>query len=403
MDGTIVVLIILACCVISCVIALVVWSMGGPAGLNIGKDKLLGALSGFEFTKAILPNIASRAKPELKPYGFRKYIDYATDDSVNIGAPVPDKTIDKCNELCAANSQCRGFSIEGNVCQLKNNVTILNRVKGREVYASTDVGEPKFLKVPFARFEDGVVPPMYTFTGSYIDAAANCISNTSCQGMTYSGTTATMYNAVIGVDINTPGLTYTSPNSQLKFFIENSTTYTDPPTKTTTSDTQFMKPASFNPVNPIDNFAMWRSGWDAGLSKASAIEANTKEECSNACMSNAHCEAFVLGTNGDKGCWLKGDLQAQAREVCRSQADAAFGCLTAGTKTIYGEDNSKRDTYFKYQETVDRTCPASCANDPDCTAVSFNTSTCKRWDTEPKTKKTDPAWKTVWNYKKYPR
>lgn len=457
MDANVVLLVIIGCCVFSaCVVALatlVPASAGLPKWLSL-KD----ALAGFKFESGSpLPNIQQRIK-SVRPQSFEVRTNFGAPPSENIGEP-QDKDNADCSALCFGTENCTGYELTGSKCQLKGNVTIINYEKGKEIRVSGDVGRTKFGQVPYDIVDKGQ-PVLKTLQSGLADAITQCYEDSTCKAFTYENGTANLYANVVVTDSSKVGNTYIKfdamPSSG---FLVPGRKYTDSgETATYHVDDPFFKPATFAPppaaapgsepwqVYPSDLkfFQLWQANWNAGREKSGrdpttgpGISVDSLEHCANLCLSNSSCQSFVWAKDGSKKCWFRSDLTRDnmTNYVCneptgRSGDDPAntkgcnglsnlvnrpdtdpgngvvFGCGGRATGYCWSENGSRgdsnKDTYYKMQDPMSKTCPQACGQDPECHASQWTKNDCTMLKFQPTVAAQDSNFTTQWKFDYFP-
>lgn len=208
--GAIGILLVIVCCIFSCIIGLLVWANGGPEKLGLTSDQINAAIAGVQFTRAIPPNVVLGDIQSLGSYNYNPIPNAATIEPSNMGSPITGKSQDQCDSLCHSTTGCVGYTIDGDKCQLKNNVTLIKFQPGAlNLYASQDVGGVLYEHFPYQKVNLGE-PQLWTFNGSFADAVANCHSADTCKGFTWDGgTSLTMYAAVTALKGDTAGSGHT--------------------------------------------------------------------------------------------------------------------------------------------------------------------------------------------------
>ncbi len=452
-DANIVVLVILGCCLFSaCMVALA--SAFGQTGQGsfLSRNLILDALTGFKFENGPgLPNIQPRVS-SIRPNTFEIQKNFTAPDSVNIGPPL-DKDNADCSAACFETENCTGYTLDGTKCQLKGNVVIINYEKGKEIRVSGDVGGTKFGQVPFDIVDKG--QPVYkTLQVGLADAIRDCWTDTACKAFTYENGTANLYANVVVADSGRPG------NVFIKFdhmpssgFLVPERKYTDSgDTATHHVDDQFFKPNTF--VGPpaaapgaepwqiypgdLKFFQLWQANWNAGREKSgrdptttSGLSVDSLEHCANLCLSNSSCQSFVWSKDGTKKCWFRGDLTRDndIRYVCQSrpvandsinkcsggeeifpfnrgaQCETSNGSLKAVAQcwTDGGSRaDSTKDTYYKMQDPLAKTCPEACGQDPVCRASQWTKNDCTLMRFQPTVGVQDTNFTTQWKFDYFP-
>jgi hypothetical protein len=429
MDGETITLIIIVCCIVSCIVGLLVWATGGDSGTN--KLDLSGLVNWIPFTSTKRISIPRETGGEMTVNGFTKYRDFTVNPMFKIGTPVSGKNIDACSSLCVTTNGCRGFSMDTG-CQLYNNVIILDRTKGSSVYASADLDGVKYLHVPFGAT---ALPPEISnspVNGTLADTVGKCQKdrkNGPCGGFVFSGTTGKMYSKIPAIDITQAGDSYMDIDKKPQFIREGNYDYG------TGSSSQWTAPASWllsmneTPTNNNDWFAVWSSpGFDAGTDSkgAAAQSANTLtvsslSSCQDACMGNAWCKSFTFGGNQ---CYMRHDTVAQhfpATDRGSGQAcipsGAPYNC-TCGVRQggcnfngccndnydnpSEGKNGTAKTSYVKKMPPLDIACPVSCSQDERCILATNNTTTCNQYNSAPATRTPNPSMKATWMFDNYP-
>ena len=154
--GAIGILLVVVCCIFACIIGLLVWANGGPEKLGLTSAQIDAAVAGIEFTRAIPPNVVLSNVRGLGSYSYNRIFNAATIDPSDMGSPVSGKTADQCDSLCHATSGCYGYTIDGDKCQLKNNVTLVRFQPGASnLYASQDIGGVLYEHFPYQKVNLG--------------------------------------------------------------------------------------------------------------------------------------------------------------------------------------------------------------------------------------------------------
>jgi len=447
------VLVVAGCCLFSCCVWLFLRVYYGPDAANTILTKgLVGeALQGFEFdTSSGLPNIQKRTKT-IKPGSFVHRLNFAVPYENNIGPP-QDKDDVNCSVLCFDTEGCVGYSMENGKCQLKGNVTIINYEKGKEIHVSTDVGGTKFGQVPFD-LQDKTAPSLWTNSSwTLAQAADNCWSAEECTGFTYVGGVATMYGNAFVLDSGSVGNTYVKFDWMDKSGLGQKTTkYTDAASAGGFSiESQYFKsdnafvapPATGEFDNDLKYFKKESNpNWNAGKDKSGRdprkIDGVTAANlCANVCMSNASCLSFVF-KEGPKECYFRGDLSRDnnTNYVCNAETGirntdpqntkgcnglnnlvpipdtdpgngVMFGCGGRATGYCWTERGSFSETgsqtYWKLQDSMDKQCPAKCAQDGLCQASMWNKNDCSIFEFGPTVKAVDTNFTTQWKFDYFP-
>jgi hypothetical protein len=346
-----------------------------------------------------------------------------------MGSPVSGKTAYECDSLCHATSGCYGYTIDGDKCQLKNNVTLVRFQPGASnLYASEDVGGVLYEHFPYKKI-DLKEPQLWTFKGSFADAVANCHSaGSSCKGFTWDGgTSSTMYAAVTALDGGTTETahTYTRRDALPTFISFPNQAYSDSPDETKTTTPAWAQEQPFNPSSDADYFVTWQNGWDAGTDAygeasrtANTITVQNLAQCQNACVANTWCGSFVINTAGTQ-CYLRHGSSPKHYPIncygtpnstgagvsCTCGATTPGGLVCNGYDPARdGDPNSGKNTYVKKQPPLGQFCAGSCKSDPECRVATYKPSSgeCKIYHSLPKTKVTDRSSNTVWMVDYFP-
>lgn len=364
-------------------------------------------------------------KPRDVPYGFSEYENFTVGNFANIGGP-QSKNRDDCSFLCSNTAGCTGFTFNNNVCQLKNNVVILERSRNSIIYASNDIGGVQYLNSKFAPIIAPGSKKLYSISGQLGDAVSNCTTNKRiCSGFLYNSSTssADMYGqgSIVGLDSTRSGDTYVSINNKFQFIKEGNYEYTDKPSDdfSWTVNPNWTFPYNNGeivlPTNDNDFFAVWRTSWDAGydsFNKSNTMIVSSLSHCQNACVTNTWCQSFVY-SNSAKTCHLRKDRKAQYfPERCRSQASAdacvSFGpcscpCGCAGSYPAKeGIDDNTKTTYIKKEFPIEISCPLSCSRNGDCKMVTFDDTKCNMYTKIPKNRRSNNRFTSVWNFDNFP-
>lgn len=431
--GAIVILIVVVCCVFSCIIGLLIWANGGPEKLGLTRAQVEAGIAGIEFTKAIPPNVVLNEWVGSGSYSYNKILNAATINPSNLGSPISGKTQDQCDSLCHGATGCYGYTIDGDKCQLKNNVTLVRFQPGASnLYASQDIGGILYEHFPYKKIDLGE-PELWTFKGQFADAVANCHSTDTCKGFTWNGaTSSTMYaTAVTAVDGGTAGTghTYTRRDSLPTFISFPNQSYSDSPDETKTMNPAWAQEQPFNPTSDADYFVTWRNGWDAGTDAygeasrtANTITVQNLAQCQNACVANTWCGSFVVNTAGTQ-CYMRHgaspksfpDVDSGGNPCIPYSDGAAINCrcgvqsggLTckAFTAAREGTSDSSKNTYVRKQPPLGLFCAGSCKNDPECRVATYKPSSgeCKIYRSLPRTKvPNDSSSNTVWMVDYFP-
>ena len=453
MDTNLVILIIIGCCFFCiCMIFLASSIGGGESSSWLSRGLILDALQGFKFEdSSAIPNIQRRLH-SVRPQTFEVRTNFTAPPSQNLGDPRPNMDNADCSALCFDTENCTGYTIEGQNCQLKGNVVIINYEKGKEIRVSGDVGGTKFGQVPYDISNKG--QPVYkTLTNSTIASAiTTCYEDSACKGFTYENGTANLYANVLVVETARVGNTYIKFDSMANSgFRVAGRKYTDTgATATYHVDDQFFKPATFAPppaappgsepwqIYPSDMkfFKIWEQNWNAGRTKegtdptaGAGLSVDSLEHCANLCLSNSSCKSFVWAKDGSKKCWFRRDLTRDndIRYVCDRQYDTSTlrgtaGCrgdevvaqftnggLTCGPHAVStcwtdpgSKSDSSKDTYFKLQDPLSQTCPESCGQDPACHAAQWTTNDCTMMQFQPTVAAQDINFTTQWKFDYFP-
>jgi hypothetical protein len=154
--------------------------------------------------------------------------------------------------------------------------------------------------------------------------------------------------------------------------------------------------------------------------------------CANVCMSNASCQSFVF-KEGPKECYFRGDLSRDnnTNYVCNAETGIkntdpqnTKGCnglsnlqpreydpglATCGGRATgycwtergsFSETGSQ--TYWKLQDSMDKQCPAKCAQDGLCQASMWNKNDCSIFEFGPTVKAVDTNFTTQWKFDYFP-
>ena len=447
MEGNIVVLVVAGCCLFSCCVWLFLRVYYGPdvAKTILSKGLVADALTGFKFdTSSGLPNIQKRTKT-IKPQSFKSRPNFSAPYETNIGPP-QDKDDLGCSVLCFDTEGCTGYSMENGKCQLKGNVTIINYEKGKEIHVSTDVGGTKFGQVPFD-LQDKTQPSLWSRSDwTLAQAADNCWAAEQCTGFTYVGGVAVMYGNAFVLDSGSTGNTYVKFDYMDKSgFGQRSTKYTDAASAGGFSiESQYFKsdnafvapPATGDYDNDLKYFKKESNpNWNAGKDKrgtdprkiAGVTEA---KHCANVCMSNASCKSFVFKDSA-KECYFRGDLSrdndvnyvCQSKPVLNDSINKCSGgeeifpfnrgaeCQTSSgsVKAVaqcwtergsFSESGSQ--TYWKLQDSMEKQCPETCAQDGLCQASQWTKNDCSIFEFGPTVKATDTNFTTQWKFDYFP-
>ena len=363
-DGsTLTFLVIFVCCIISCTLGLVIWANGGalPGGLTAAD--IAKALAGVKFSRAVQPDII-QSSTSHGAFNYNHILNSVTVSGSDLGTIVTGKTQDDCDALCHSTTNCFGYTIDGSNCQLKKSVTIIQFKPGASnLYASQDIGGVLYQYFPYTKVNDGLYPPLWTFTGSFADAVSNCHTNKDvCNGFTWDGNqTAVMYGTILAVQgpvqTGQAGV-YTTLDKQPQYALVPNQKFGDAPTTppspvqvcpqwsnapipgSTTDVTQYFTNAS-GPSGQCTNWVS--SGWDAGpdaaaqkadgpsyqsglgsTARSNTITVTDLTNCMNACYNNTWCQSFVFDNNV-KSCYMRRDqaawpavkLDRPTQQVCR--------------------------------------------------------------------------------------
>lgn len=432
--GAIGILLVVVCCIFACIIGLLVWANGGPEKLGLTSAQIDAAVAGIEFTQAIPPNVVLSNVRGLGSYSYNRIFNAATIDPSDMGSPVSGKTADQCDSLCHATSGCYGYTIDGDKCQLKNNVTLVRFQPGASnLYASQDIGGVLYEHFPYQKVNLGE-PRLWTFNGPFADAVANCHSaGTTCKGFTWDGgTSSTMYAAVTALDGGTAGSghTYTRRDALPTFISFPNQSYSDSPDETKTTNPAWTQEQPFNPRTDADYFVTWQNGWDAGTDAygeasrtANTITVQNLAQCQNACVANAWCGSFVINTAGTQ-CYLRHgaspksfpDVDSGGNPCVPYSDGASVNCrcgLQSGSLTSckgftaarQGTSDGSKNTYVKKQPPLGLFCAGSCKNDPECRVATYKPTSgeCKIYRSLPSNKVTnDSTSNTVWMVDYFP-
>ena len=430
--GAIVILLVIVCCVFSCIIGLLVWAAGGPEKLGLTTAQVDAAVAGVQFTRAIPPNVVLSDVHGIGSYSYNHILNAATINPSDMGSPISGKTADQCDSLCHSTSGCYGYTIDGDKCQLKNNVTLVRFQPGASnLYASQDVGGILYEHFPYQKV-DLKEPQLWTFNGQFADAVANCHAASTCKGFTWDGgTSSTMYAAVTALNGDTAGSghTYVRRDSLPTFISFSNQSYSDSPDETKTTNPAWAQEQPFNPHTDADYFVTWQNGWDAGTDAygeasrtANTITVQNLAQCQNACVANTWCGSFVINTAGTQ-CYLRHgaspksfpDLDDSGNTCVPYSDGAAVNCrcgLQSGSLTSCksftpartGTSDSSKNTYVKKQPPLALFCAGSCKNDPECRVATYKPSSgeCKIYRKLPSGKTTDPSSNTVWMVDYFP-
>ena len=436
--GTIAILVVFVCCIVSCAIGLLIWANGGtlPGGFDISAVR--DALKKLVFTRAEQQNI-SQLIDVTGSFGYENILRATTVAGVDLGSLVTDKTQYQCDTLCHETSGCVGYTIDGTNCQLKNNVTTIQfKPNTSNLYASRDIGGVLYEHFPYTRIEDGMIPAsmIWTFSGSFIDAVANCKTNETCGGFTWDGnSTAVMYPQIYAVDSTKPTTgqagVYTTLEKEPIFVSVPGRTYTDTPTKTFQTVPQWALPQPFNPAagaaGDAEHFTNasatnWPgSGWDAGPdgfaqrydgpgyspgshALSNTINVNDLAGCMNACVKNTWCQSFVYDSSA-KSCYMRRDqaawparkLDRPTQQICvpggyqpvglpppapvmcdcgvvGSSGGLGGSCNTNTIEPKSGVANPNKSSYVRRNPPLPLYCPQQCKNNVDCVVGWYDTS-----------------------------
>ena len=460
MDANLALLVLLGCCVFCTCMVFLVRAFGeSDSGLPkwLTKGLVAGALKGFKFEDGPdLPNIQPRVS-SVRPRSFDIKTNFTAPDSMNIGPPQTNKDNADCSALCFDTENCSGYTLDP--CQLKGNVVIVNYEKGKEIRVSGDVGGTKFGQLPF-EITNKDQPVYKTLQVGLAEAITNCYTDTTCKGFTYLDGTAKLYANVLVVDSSKPGNTYIKFDSmQNSGFLVPGRKYTDSGTSTSYHvDDQFFKPDAFAPppaaapgaapwqIYPGDMtfFKLWGAGWNVGREKSgkdptakAGLKVDSLEHCANLCLSNSSCKSFVWAKDGSKKCWFRGDLSRDndINYVCNAPTgisgddplntkgcnglsnlvnrpdtdpgnDVVFGCGGLATGYCWTEPGSHadsgKDSYFKMQDPMDKTCPASCGQDATCRLSQWTKNDCTMLQFQPTVVAQDTNFTTQWKFDYFP-
>jgi PAN domain/PAN-like domain len=437
--GSIIIIFVFVCCIVSCAIALIVWSSGGSLSETLSLSTIRNAINSIKFTRAEQPNIL-QYNTTTGSFGYVKTPNAEAISGTDLGSVLTGKTHQDCDNLCHQTTGCFGFTLDGTNCQLKNNVsTIEYKPNTDNLYASRDIGGVLYEHFPYSRVEDGLTPASHTwtFTGSFVNAVSNCHTNkTICGGFTWDGNdTAVMYPQIYAIDGTAPttgqaGVYTTLEKSPIYLAIPGKT-YTDTPTNTITTVPQWALPQPFNPTSDADYFTNasapnWPgSGWDAGpdgnsqkydglnyknglgsTARSNTLTVADLNGCMNACVANTWCQSFVYD-NSVKSCYMRRDqvawpskkLDRPTQQVCvpggymttdipPQQVGCDCGVIgslnglggSCNTNTIEpksGISNSNKSSYVRKNPPLPEFCPQQCKNDVDCVLSWYDTGTGK--------------------------
>jgi len=384
------------------------------------------------------PGMMSTPTYNDTPLNYSHYPNYGVDPITFIGSPIPNSTPTSCQIACTNTPTCVGFEMTGGKCQLTNDVAIINRKFGGDIYASQDIGAMQYMHVPYTMLQNDAQPKkLYTFTGPLGDAVSNCNTvGNNCGAFTSTGAnTYDMYPVILAVDSKIPGNTYYKPDSskQLQFIKEGNFRYTDTPDKTFTIDVSKILP---NPLptfkKDMDFFHIWGQNWDVGIDTSGSpqvvLHKSGPDACANVCMTTSGCQSFVVGKGAEDGsCWTRQDLKEEYLPQCGlagwrcppapTVGGSAGWCLdtdfcpdgpaSCGATAIYrscASSSSTRDTYYKYQQPIDVQCPGSCMNNDNCQMVTYDsTQTCNQYKTPVESHRVaDSTMTAVWNATNFP-
>lgn len=404
------------------------FNSGKKKDKDLSQDEINNALKNFKFSNVEALTF-DRPTTSDTPFEFVKYVDFTVGDFANFGAKITGKTLDDCTSLCSSTSGCRGY-VYNNGCQLKNNVAILERSKGSNIYASGDIGGVRYLKMPYSPIISPGSEPLWSITGQLGDAVANCYTNKqTCAGFVTGvpDNTYKMYgeSSIVGIDSQNSGATYVSPNNPVSFIKEGNYKYLETPSDTWDMNRSWTFPYENGrvklPTNDTDYFTIWNNGWDAGADGSNAANAanaiivvNDLAQCQNACVTNTWCQSFVY-SNTNKSCHLRKNTKAQHFAArCRSQrsadicSDMVAGCnCPCGCEGEYpasdGISDSSKISYVKKQFPLEISCPVSCGDDVDCKMVTFDDTKCNKYYSIPVKRAPDTKYTSVWNINNFPR
>ena len=370
-SGGIVILIIFVCCVLSCIVGLLVWANGGPESLGLTREQVEAGIAGVEFTRATPPNVDLGEVYTMGSYSYSRIQNAATVEPSNLGSLISGKSQDQCDSLCHTTTGCYGYTIDGDVCQLKNNVTLIKFQPGASnLYASRGVGGVLYEHFPYKKINLGE-PQVGTFTGSFADAVSNChVKPNECKGFVWDGSKSDMYAAITAVDGNiTNANTYTLRESLPTFILFAGQSYSDSPDDTQRTNPAWAQEQPFNPASDADYFVTWQNGWDAGTDAYgdASRTANTITVQNLAQCSLTPCKGFT-----------------PARE---------------------GTNDGSKNTYVKKQPPLGQFCGGACKSDPECRVATYQPSTgdCKIYRKIPSGKNSnDPSSNTVWMVDYFP-
>jgi len=429
--GTIAILLVFVCCIVSCAIGLIVWASGGSLSSVTDVSKLREALKKITFTRAEQPNLLNYNTAVTGAYGYGRVRNAVTVPGSDLGSIVTGKTSAQCDDLCHTTTGCFGYTVDGTNCQLKNNVTVLDyKPNVDNLYASQDVGGFLYEHFPYERVEDGLIPASHTwtFTGSFINAVSNChMNSTKCKGFTWDGnSTAVMYPQIYAVDGTKPKTgqagVYTIPDNPPLYVAIPGKTYSDTPTTTVTTVPQWALPQPFNPTSDSDYFTnvggpKWQggAGWSAGpdsyaqrldglaYGPGSHVSSNTitvasLNGCMNACVANTWCQSFTYD-NSVKSCYMRRDqvawpgrdIDAPTQQACvavnngiAGPANKTCGCGFQGGSTTNcnnniiranaGKSDGNKVSYVRKNPPLPQYCPQQCKNNIDCKLAWYDTS-----------------------------
>lgn len=430
--GGIGILIVFVCCVLSCIVGLLVWANGGPESLGLTREQVEAGIAGVEFTRAIPPNVDLGEVYTMGSYSYSRVPNAATVEPSNLGSPISGKSQDQCDSLCHTTTGCYGYTIDGDVCQLKNNVTLIKFQPGASnLYASRDVGGVLYEHFPYKKINLGE-PQVGTFTGSFADAVSNChVKPNECKGFVWDGSKSDMYAAVTAVDGNiTNANTYTLRESLPTFILFAGQSYSDSPDDTQRTNPAWAQEQPFNPSSDAGYFVTWQNGWDAGTDAygeasrtANTITVQNLAQCQNACVANTWCGSFVINTAGTE-CYLRHgaspksfpDLDSGGNTCVPYSDGMSVNCrcgLQSGSLTTckgftparQGTNDGSKNTYVKKQPPLGQFCGGACKSDPECRVATYKPSTgdCKIYRKIPSGKNSnDPSSNTVWMVDYFP-
>ena len=417
MDSSVVIIGIVVC-VVSCIIAALLWATSSS-----------GSGSSFDFSnlsnwKPFVPqNIDVLPDPLQGPsvYGFNKYVDFKAQDFAAMG-PAVSGSIDTCSSKCNTTTGCRGFSADSGSCTTYNNVTILDRKKGSTVYASGDLGHVQYLHAPFKGIS--TLPELSSVTGTTAEVVAACIANNGCKGFMMTGNSGHLYKTIDALDATIPGDSYMDPDKKATFIREGNYAYTETPTTTwTTPASWLLQMNGAYPVIPKSNtewFTLFSDvGFDAGPDHSNltgnTISVSSATQCFDACMGNVWC-ASVIMNSAKTSCTMRHDVIPHhfprvdsSGNMCQPTgpplncACGANGLICNGfTESRDGTSGTDNTTYVKKMYPLDISCPMSCSQVADCVMSTNDVSNCNQYNFKPTNRTPSSTIKSTWLFDNYP-